>query len=90
MDIPQFNITKGAKKAIELLNDPVHFKFFSDAVYPLNEDLLLAYRIFFQLINREDISQVKDNKMFWALMCKYFAESAEAKIGIRYLLCKFV
>jgi len=75
-------MSKGSKKAIDLLNDPVHISFYQMALYPNNDDLLLPYRIFFQLLNREEISTIKDNKEFWITCCKFFASSPDNKIGI--------
>ena len=76
-----FALSRGALKAIDLLNDPVHLTFFNNAVYPANDDIILIYRIFFQLLHDGKYLQIKDNKEFWAESCKYFAGATDGKIG---------
>ena len=45
-------LSKGTKKAILLLNEPVLNKLFSEEKLP-DDDILLIYKIFFQLINHK-------------------------------------
>ncbi len=36
------------------------------------EDILFIYRIFFQLLNKKEISEIKDDAKFWELSCAFF------------------
>jgi hypothetical protein len=63
--INSFNISKKCMKAIELLNEPSVNQFFHEKT-PVDENRLIIYRIFFQLIKHPYINIGKDKKeIFW-------------------------
>jgi hypothetical protein len=62
------------------LNEPVYNKVFADAVLP-SADILLTYRILFQLLGNETLSKIKDNSEFWKQCCEYFVNESGGKLG---------
>ena len=58
---PPFVLAKGAAKALTLLNEDIYFKLFEKNEYPIS-DIILIYRIYFQLLNKEkDIINTKND-----------------------------
>jgi len=77
----KFTMTRGAIKAIELLNEQMYQNVFKQDTLPV-EQVLLAYRIFmFYLKEKRDIAIIKDNNEFWKEVCDLFVNQTEGKIG---------
>ena len=81
LTINNFVISNGAKKAINLLNEPqINCKFFEES--KPDNDKLLIYRIFFQLINHPFKFISKDKKEeLWKKYQDYFSQEKNGKIG---------
>ena len=81
-DPPKFELSKGAVKAIEMLNNEAYVKIFKikELTPPLNE-ILLIYRIFFQLLKSNNIYNIKDDKLFWIEVCEYILNNNNDKTG---------
>jgi hypothetical protein len=77
---PEFVLTRGAVKAIDLLNDPLYSKIFTEKSTPC-DDIILIYRLFYMLIDRHDVSDIKENNAFWAKSCNYFINDCNNEIG---------
>jgi hypothetical protein len=77
---PDYLPAKGALKAIELLNNIIHLKFFNNDKTPRAE-VILIFRIYFQLLNHE-VSTYKRTEDFWKECCVYFTKTEDA-IGIK-------
>jgi hypothetical protein len=73
-------LTRGALKAVELLNENLYYKLFTEGPEP-SDDIILTYRIFFQLLNMEEISRIPNNSKFWQNACKYFVKESNSKLG---------
>ena len=72
LDIKDLVLSKGALKAIDLLNEVLLNKIFSDEKV-LNDDILLIYRIYFQMIGHPYKYIAKDNnELFWDKCRHYF------------------
>lgn len=71
-------MTRGAIKAVELLNESLYFKLFEGA--NSNDDIILPYRIFFQLID-SPIAAIPDKVDFWSKTCEFFAKERDGKLG---------
>ena len=83
MEPPQFNLSKGSIKALELLNNGEQYnKIFQekDLQPPLN-DILLVYRIFFQMLKNNNICKIKDDKLFWMEASDYILNNNGGKTG---------
>lgn len=76
LDIVNLNLTKGTLKAIKLLNEDIFSRLFLEKKTP-KKDILLVYKIYFQLIDYKEI--IKNNKdasdnIFWEKCRNYFME----------------
>lgn len=80
-EIPGFTLTRGAVKAVELLNENIYNKIFVEGNNPADE-IKLIYRIYFQLLNNKEISGIQDNKEFWKECSSYFLREGNGKTGI--------
>ena len=75
IDIKNLNLNKGTIKAIKLLNEEIFCRLFSEEKIP-NKDILLAYKVYFQLINYKEITNLYNNELsddiFWNKCRSYF------------------
>ena len=82
----EFILTRGASKAIELLNDKLYFKLFKNENFP-NIEIIIVYKIYFQLVNKEkNIIEEKDIEIFWKKVKEYFLNKNNNNIQIGNLL----
>ena len=78
--IKDLKLTKGALKAINLLNEEILNRIFLEEKPPNNE-ILIVYKIFFQLIKHQEIIKNEcNNNIFWEKCKKYF-RSVGGKTG---------
>ena len=74
LSINDLVLTKGALKAINLLNEEILNRLFIEDKPPNNE-ILFVYKIYFQLIKHEEIiKNAFDDNIFWEKCKKYFRE----------------
>ena len=80
--IDEFNISDKCTQAIKLLNDPQINKFFFEKSL-INDNRLIIYRIYFQLIKHPNKNIIKDKKEeFWEKCIYYFSrETTNGKVG---------
>ena len=72
ISINDLKLTKGALKAINLLNEEILNRIFLEEKPPNNE-ILIVYKIFFQLIKHQEIiKNESNNNIFWEKCKKYF------------------
>ena len=77
----EFTISEKCIKAIQLLNEPSVNQFFYEKT-SVDENRLIIYRIFFQLIKHPIINIEKDKKeIFWEKCKYYFSHENEGKVG---------
>lgn len=85
-------LSKGTKKAITLLNEPIINRLFNEINKIPNSDILLVYKIFFQFIKYKNIidqpffnftenESEKNKKIFWEKTCNFFAIENNGKTG---------
>ena len=87
-------LSKGTKKAITLLNEPIINRLFNEINKIPNSDILLVYKIFFQFIkykniidqpffnfNENENENDNNNKIFWEKTCNFFAIENNGKTG---------
>lgn len=81
LSFEDFVISKGSTKAIKLLNDPtLNHLFYEDSA--ADNERLIIYRIFFQLINHPYKYIPKDKKEeFWKKCKNYFSSEIKGKTG---------
>ena len=77
-----FQLSKGSMRAIQILDNEIYNNIFkSKELNPPLDKIILIYRIFFQLINREEINEIVSDKKFWEEARIYFLENDDNKIG---------
>ena len=72
--------SKGTNKAIELLNDNLYVKLFTEISVPKHE-IMLVYKLFFQLIQHPFVQLFENKNLFWKECCVYFLTNSDGKIG---------
>ena len=76
----KFALSKSCLKALELLNDEEHEKFFKNENYYLfSDDIYIVYKIIFQLIKDNDIKNSENKKDFFERMGKYVNDHVQDK-----------
>ena len=73
-------MTRGAIKAIELLNENMYLNVFKPEILPV-EQVQMAYRIFLFYLNKREIAVIKNKTEFWGEVCNLFLNDSEGKIG---------
>jgi hypothetical protein len=77
-----FKISDDSKKALEILDDIKYNDIFKkeDLEPPLN-NIIIIYRIFFQLIDKEELIEIENDKKFWNKTRNYILENNQNKLG---------
>ena len=77
-----FSLSKGSLKALDLLNSEAYNNIFKvKKLNPPLDQIILIYRIFFQLIDKEELISIENDKIFWEKTRKFILENNEGKIG---------
>ena len=77
-----FSLSEGSVKALELLNNDLYnYIFKKEKLESPYDEIIIVYRIFFQLINDEDICNIQNDKIFWEKTRKYILEKNKGKTG---------
>jgi hypothetical protein len=79
LSINDFNLSKGALKAIDLLNEEIINRLFFEEITP-NSEIFIVYKIYFQLIKNQEIIQYFNESIFWE-KCKSYFNSYKGKTG---------
>ena len=75
-----FNLSRGTLKALELLNDKEHEKFFNnDKYYLISDDIYIVYKIIFQLIKNNEVRQSESKKEFYEKMGNFVHRNIDDK-----------
>ena len=75
-----FILSKGATKAIDLLNEKMYNKAFLELKTP-NSDVLFIYKLYFQIINHPIVKYFNDNNKFWKECCDFMIKESKSKTG---------
>ena len=79
---PEFQLTKGALRAIELLNNDKYNQLFKKNILDPNlKEIVVIYRILFRLLNEKTICSIEDDSEFWIKVCDFFNEKGIDKLG---------
>ena len=77
-----FKISDGSIRALEILDEEIYNNIFKiEELNPSLNDIIFIYRIFFQLINKEEIIEIENDKKFWKEARNYLLENNNGKIG---------
>ena len=78
----KFQMSKGALRAIKLLNNDIYSKIFRR---PLLDNkycnIYIVYRILFLFLGEFEIADILDDKLFWVKCSEYLNSNSEGKIG---------
>ena len=82
-DVPKFQLSKGSLRAIEVLNKELYLNIFYNDILPKKyKEILIIYKIFVQLIKKEDLIQLSNNDTeFWREISNYFITESKNKLG---------
>ena len=76
----KFVLSKSCLKALELLNDEEHDKFFDNENYYLfSDDIYIVYKIIFQLIKNNEVKKTENKKDFFEKMGNFVHEHIKDK-----------
>jgi len=79
---PEFSLSRATIKAIELLNSDTYNKIFRNKEeYPTLFEIILVYRIFFQLLKDSNLNSIKDDKLFWTEVSDYILKNNNGSTG---------
>ena len=90
LDSPKqaFTLSKGSIKAIDLLNDDTYNKIFKiEKLEPPLDKIIIVYRIFFQLLDKKEFVDIKDDGKFWEKTRNYILNNNNGKTGIFFKEC---
>lgn len=72
--------SRGTNKAIELLNESLYNKIFTENSIP-NNDIILVYMLYFQIIRHPITKNFGNKSTFWKESCNYFLNESDGKTG---------
>ena len=88
-DFVGFQVSRGAAKAVELLDNPLYSKLFKKPVLEKNaEEICKVYRTLFTLIDEYQIANIPEDEYFWIKCTEYLNNKSGGKIG-SFILNKF-
>jgi hypothetical protein len=75
-EIPAFTLGRGTIKALELLDQESYLKLFQKPPEQNKlQEILIVYKIFCQLLKKEDLVKIKDEREFWEKFSKYVMDN---------------
>ena len=81
-ELPPFSLSKGAVKAIELLNDDRYNQIFkTKELNPPLDDIIFIYRLFFKLLKDNSLATINDDQLFWMEASDYILNNNNGKTG---------
>jgi hypothetical protein len=87
-----FSLSKDSLRALELLNSETYNNIFKEEILKDEKNsIILIYRILFQLIDKEELVELKSDKKFWEKTRNFILENNEGKTGnfIREYISEF-
>ena len=86
----EFHLSRGAARAVQLLNNNTYSKIFRRPVLDNNlSQIYIAYKILLVFLGEINIAKISDDKLFWVKCTEYLNTNSEnGKIG-DYIMNKF-
>ena len=86
----EFHLSRGASRAVQLLNNNTYSKIFRRPVLDSNlSQIYIAYKILLVFLGEINIAKISENKVFWVKCTEYLNSNSEnGKIG-DYIMNKF-
>jgi hypothetical protein len=86
--IKPFEISRGCAKAVGLLDEELYLRVFLRPVQEKTlEDIIIVYKLFCQLLNKEDFVEMKDDRLFWEKFSKFILDNKGNKLSEFFLKC---
>ena len=86
--IKKFELSRGCSKAMGLLDEELYLRVFNRAPPEKTlEEIVLVYKLFCQLLNKDDFVEIKDNKTFWDKFSKFILDNKGDKLSEFLLKC---
>jgi hypothetical protein len=80
--LPEFKLNKGTIRAIECLKENLYGKIFRNEIsIKTIEEIEIIYRILLQLINQDNLVKIKDKKIFWNEISKFFLNNMNENLS---------
>ena len=80
--LKNFQISKSTQKAICFLDSEIYLKIFIRPVQEKTlEEIVIIHRIFSQLLNLDDLNEIKNDKIFWEKYSKYVLDNIGEKLS---------
>jgi hypothetical protein len=77
-----FNLSEGSIKALEQLNNDLYnYIFKKEKLEPPLDEIIIIYRIFFQLIDKEELCDIENDKIFWEKTRTFILKKNKGKTG---------
>jgi hypothetical protein len=78
----EYQISRGASKAVQLLNNDMYSKIFRRPVLDNNlSQIYIAYRILLLFLHEYEIANISDDRLFWVKCTEYLNSNSNGKIG---------
>ena len=78
----EFHLSRGASKAVELLNGELYSKIFRRPVLDNKlSKIYVIYRILLIFMGQYEISSISEDRLFWVKFTEYINSNSEGKIG---------
>ena len=80
--LKNFEVSRGCAKAITLLDEELYLRVFMRTPPEKTlEEIVLVYKLFCQLLKKDDFVNIKDNKIFFDKFSKYIMENKGDKLS---------
>ena len=80
--IKTFELSRGAVKAIGLLEDELYMRLFIRPVQDkVLDEIVIIYRIFCQFLGKGEFTEIKSDKIFWEKFAKYVLNNKGEKLS---------
>ena len=81
--LKNFELSRGCSKAMGLLDEELYLRvFFRAPPEKTLEEIVIVYKLFCQLLNKEDFVEIKDDKIFWEKFSKFILENKGDKLSV--------
>ena len=78
----EFQLSRGASRAVQLLNNDMYSKIFRRPVLDSNlSKIYIAYRVLFLFFGEFEIANIPVDKLFWVKSTEYLNSNSKGKIG---------
>ena len=86
--IKPLELSRGCSKAVRLLDEELYLRVFLRPVPEKTlDEIIIVYKLFCQLLNKEDLVEIRDDKEFWEKFSKFILDNKGDKLSEFCLKC---